>query len=467
VGAAVLALALAFAGGCGDETEKPEPGPDDSGTNTTDGGTDGGVTFEDTEFAVARFNTNGTLDTTFGTSGVAHVNVGPGIASARESLWGMTRDNSDRLVLFGTSKGKDRFDVDRVVVRLTANGAVDTTFATATSNVHSLNIGNLADNGRHGIVQPDGKIVASGYISQPTGVGAQSANRVVLVRLNEDGTQDNSFGSKGVVNSAPYMPVDYMNTEWGMAEAYAVGYQGGKYVTAGYGRPGPSGTVDIVSFRYTETGQLDTTWGSQGIFNLGLAGDDRGRHMAVLPDNRVFIVGSGTAGSQNIDALALMLTPEGQRDTSYSAEGYKLFTFNRADEAFFGAAVSPNRNYVAAAGYVAGGSEDDDALLYLLPLGGGNEFIQTVPLSETAPDRFWAVAFDSAGKVYGAGHVTENGDSRMAVARFNADGSRDTGFGTNGVVTLNVIEAGTVEQVRAIAIQSDGKVVVAGTVEKK
>ena len=273
------------------------------------------------------------------------------------------------------------------------------------------------------------------------------------------------------MNSAPFTSTNPTTTEWGMVEAYAVGRQStGKYVTTGYGRTAATGTVDLVSFRYTETGELDSTWGTNGNFLLNLVGDnDRGRNMVVLPDDRVFMVGSGVPSAQNIDAMTVMLTRDGQLDTSYYQDGYKLHAFGRADEAFFGAAVSPAGDRVAAAGYIAGGTDDDDALLYLKPIGSGtgNEFVQAVPTSESSHDRFWAVTFDTAGKVYAAGFVNENGDSRMIVARFNADGSRDTSFGTNGVASHNVVAAGTVEAARGIVVQSDGKVVIAGVAEKQ
>jgi hypothetical protein len=55
----------------------------------------------------------------------------------------------------------------------------------------------------------------------------------------------------------------------------------------------------------------------------------------------------------------------------------------------------------------------------------------------------------------------------MIVARFNTDGTRDTSFGTNGVASINVVAAGTDEAARGVVIQSDGKVVIAGAVEKR
>jgi uncharacterized delta-60 repeat protein len=471
-GAAALALTLTLTVGCGGDVEPPPPSSNDGGVEPptdagTDGGTDGGVNPNpDTAFAAVRFNANGTLDTSFGNGGVAVVDIAPAAGSARETLWGLARDNTDRLVLFGHSKGADRTDTDRVVVRLTANGTVDSAFGT--NGVSTLNLANLPDNARNGIVQPDGKIVSSGYTAQPTGVGTQTANRIVLARYNDDGKPDTTFGARGVLNSMPIQPADPVNTEWGMIEAYAVGYQSGKYVTTGYGRTAASGTVDLVSFRYTSTGQLDTTWGTDGLFKLDLVGDnDRGRNLVILPDDRVLMAGSGTPTAQNVDAMLVLLTANGALDTSFWAEGYKLYSFGRPDEAFFGAAVSPTGDRLAAAGYIAGGGQDDDALLFLQPTAGGAEFAQPVPVSETENDRFWAVAFDSAGKAYAAGFLAESGDNRMIVVRFNPDGTRDTSFGTNGVAAHNVIQAGTDEMARAVVVQSDGKVVIAGTVEKK
>ncbi|MDC0711368.1 hypothetical protein POL68_23055 [Stigmatella sp. ncwal1] len=479
-GALVLALALGFMGGCGDDDEEgvapptPDAGSGDAGTGdggSGDGGSgDGGTppTVDDTDLAVVRFNTDGTVDTTFGTNGIATVDLSAGTASARDTLWSMDRDISNRLVLFGGRKADpNRADLDYAVARLTANGALDTAFGT--NGIYTLNVSNLSEQARNGYVQPDGKILAAGYLSQPTGVGAQAANRVLLQRLDDSGKLDTSFGSKGVVNSAPFKSADPDNVEWGMAEAYAAGFQSGSYVTTGYGRTAPSGTVDLVSFRYTAAGRLDPTWGTNGAYVLNLTGaDDRGRDLTVLQDNRVFMVGSATPATSNIDALVVMLQPNGQPDTGFAAEGYKTYDFGRADEAFFDAAISPDGAWVAAAGYSAVSATDSDAALLVRSTTSATEFSDVVPLSETANNRFWSVAFNPAStQVYAAGFITENGDNHFAVARYNTDGTLDTTFGTNGIAKLNVVAAGTLETARSVVVQSDGKIVVAGIIEKK
>jgi uncharacterized delta-60 repeat protein len=464
-GALVLGVALASLVGCG---EPPDLGEPDAGQTPPDAGTDAGTTQTDTDLALVRLNTNGTVDTTFGTNGIARVDLGPGAGSTRDSVWGMERDTSDRLVLFGGRKASaTRSDVDRVVVRLTPNGALDETFAT--KGIQTLDIANLNDNARHGIIQPDGKIVASGYMSHPTGVGAQSANRIILQRLTDSGQSDATFGSKGVVNSAPIQSADPANIEWGMSESYSVGYQSGKYVTTGYGRPTATGTtVDLLACRYDATGKLDTTWGNNGIYTLDVIGEnERGRDMSVLPDDRVLMVGSGTALSQNVDALALLLESNGTPSKALGQDGYKLYDFGRPDEGFLGSAVSADGNWFAAAGHRAGANDDDDAILLIRRVDGSAEFAQAVPLSDTANDRFFSVTFDAAGKVYAAGFLTEGGDNRMVVARFNTDGTRDTTFGMGGVVTVNVAVGKLDESARSVIVQSDGKVVLAGAAESQ
>jgi uncharacterized delta-60 repeat protein len=298
-------------------------------------------------------------------------------------------------------------------------------------------------------------------------VGAQSANHVVLLQLNGDGTPDFTFGFEGVATTNPFVPDTSAPAPWGMVEAYGVGRQStGNYVTTGYGRSAAEGTVDVVSLRFTPDGALDPTWGSDGVVLLDLIGEnDRGRNLVVLPDNRLLIVGTATPVSLNGDALVVILNPNGNFDTRFDADGWKAYDFGRTDEQFYGAALAPSGNWSAAAGYSTDETSGSDATLLLLPLPGGADLPQLVSLSATEDDRFWDVTFDASDHVYAAGFVTVNGDRQTAVARFTTDGVLDPTFGTGGVATVNLIPSATAaEEARSVVIQSDGKIVVAGTV---
>jgi uncharacterized delta-60 repeat protein len=272
-----------------------------------------------------------------------------------------------------------------------------------------------------------------------------------------------------VVVSVPFVPADPVNTQWGMAEAYGAAYQNGKYVTSGYGRSAATGTVNLVSFRYGADGTFDTTWANNGIFELDLVGgDERGRNIVGHPDGRIFLVGSGSPTSGNIDAMVTGLTSAGALDTSFSPMGYKLFSFNRADEAFSGAAISPTGTQLAVVGHAAGnGDGDDDATLALIPIATGApaEVSKVIALSDDFNDRFTSVTFDAAGKIIASGFVVDGTDSKVVVARFNADGSLDATFGTGGKVSLNVSTGRTDELSRGVVVQSTGKIVITGVAD--
>lgn len=97
----------------------------------------------------------------------------------------------------------------------------------------------------------------------------------------------------------------------------------------------------------------------------------------------------------------------------------------------------------------------------------GTNGIAATPLTSNAHDRFMAIAVAPDGKTYAAGFITENGDQAMAVARLDAQGALDKTFGKDGVASVNVAVGGkTAELARAIAIQSSGKIIIGGPVER-
>lgn len=438
------------------------------------GGGGGGAAFVDLDVVVARFNPDGGLDTTFGVNGVARIDLGTANgAGNRDSIWSMEKDSSDRIVLFAAAKGAGN-DNDRVTVRLTADGVLDTTFAgTGTFRFDS---NGLQDNTRHGEVEPSGKIMMGGYTGYPSVAadgGVTTQNFPVIIRLDSTGALDPTFGDGGV--AVPMHPA-FRPTDGGpsgMVEAYAVARtMTGQYITAGYARARPSGTVDIVNHRLTETGRLDDSWNSnQGYFLFDILGgfmtDDRARDMVMLPDGRPLVAGSSCPVSQGVlDAMVLMMTPGGQLDTTFNTTGYRLYNFMKPDEAFFGVALSPNGMQVAAVGYSGTLNMNDyDSALLLMPAatGGPAEFSGKVALSPSGNDRLWHVTFDNDGRPVAAGFIDQAGDGVFTVARFTPQGALDTTFGGTGVVTLNVSPNGGLDETaRAVVVQSNGKIVVAG-----
>ena len=115
----------------------------------------------------------------------------------------------------------------------------------------------------------------------------------------------------------------------------------------------------------------------------------------------------------------------------------------------------------------AGGEEPGTVTMAGLDSSFGQDGVVALPLSADAHDRLLAAANGPDGSVYAAGWTSPGGDNAMVLAKIGADGKPDPSFGQDGVATVNVAAGGkTVEMARAVAVQSDGKIVISGPVEK-
>jgi uncharacterized delta-60 repeat protein len=264
----------------------------------------------DSDIAVVRFDPTGHLDPTFGTNGIVRLDFSTGVVSDTafrgETSWGLTLLPGDDLLVVGgkLADGAGRTDIDYAVVRLTATGAVDTTFGT--DGRVTLDVEQGGDSPRTALVQPEGKIVVSGHTD-----GTHDIVTTVLFRLLANGQFDSSFCKNGVVNVALLASV---------AEAYDVALQGQNFVIADYGKNTSTDTVDIISARFLPDGTWDKTYGEKGVAVIDVAGqDDRSRKLHILRDQSVLIVGQGKPTATTQDAALVLLTPNGQRDARLMA----------------------------------------------------------------------------------------------------------------------------------------------------
>lgn len=291
--------------------------------------------------------------------------------NVEDFVWDLQVDRSvatDRVVVFGFGPANDgtRTDRDRYITRMVVNDTGAETDSTFNGGeAFSFNAsGTFSDNQRRGIVEADGKIVASGY----TNLDGIVRHHVMTIRLDVDGTFDSTFAGYSdetdLVPATPGLTVfNPFQVDGGFAEAYAVGAQPstGSYVMAGYG--GATGAdrtssfgyesyiaQDVVAFR-TSTGvsaSEDTTFGNSGHTVIQSEGkgfpssEDRGRHLVVLPDERTVIVGR----FGGVPA-AFVLTVDGAADDSVNGDGIIELNHVSVSSQFFGAALSPDGSRVA------------------------------------------------------------------------------------------------------------------------
>ncbi|MGW2205231.1 calcium-binding protein [Streptomyces sp. NPDC001774] len=350
------------------------------------------------------------------------------------------------------------------------------------------------ESGNDVLVQSDGKIVVVGT-DAPDSLG-----NYALVRYLADGSLDSTFGDGGKVS-----------TDRGFienAEAAAV-QADGKIVVVGSASTDFETCCTFTVARYTAAGSLDTTFGDGGVRLLTAFGQPAGgQDVAVRPDGRIVAAGytggrfavarlladgtpdatfdgdgvvttdpdptspeaggtgrslalqsdgkvvvGGEVGTTRFDFMLIRYNADGSLDTGFSGDGMV-----RTD---FGAYESAEEVVVQGDGkIVAIGNTDADAAVARY-------------LADGSPD----TTFSSDGRVTTAGGAARDGlvqsDGRILVAgrggatggdfgliRYNPDGALDPGFGTGGRVTTSFDGA---DIANAVALQSDGKIVAAGT----
>jgi len=326
----------------------------------------GATDMRDRDFAVARLLPNGTLDASFGTAGVAVLDLSPGLLDGttyrRDVPWGLAIDATNRILVSGQRVRTGELDTDFAIARLTPNGTLDASFATA--GVFSLDIGEANATAKGVTIAADGSIYGDGYY---TAVGS-SVITAVTYKLDTNGALVAAFGGGDGIYTEAVLAI--------MTEIYATGVQGSNLVTAGYGRA--TGTTnDFLSLRINATtGVRDTTYGGRGyaLLDTGWPLGDNARSLVVLPDNRVMLLGqlrgpvTADAPMGDQDAALWMLTPDGQPDTTFDTDGVMTTNFGGLTDHYWAGAVDPRSGRVVVVGIAtAFPATNDDGAVYLFP----------------------------------------------------------------------------------------------------
>jgi uncharacterized delta-60 repeat protein len=222
--------------------------------------------------ALARLNSNGSLDSTFGSGGE--------VTNSMNAIRSVVIQGDGKIVVGGAASVHR--SVDFAVMRYNANGAVDTTFASG--GIATTDFGSYAQILALRIVG-NNNIVAAGN----AGVGA--AANFALARYTPSGQLDSTFGSGGKVTTDVFGNWD---------NCYALAIQAdGKLVTAGFSYDASGVQSYFALIRYNGNGTLDNTFGSGGIVTTNIAGgpDNFAYGLAIQADGK--IVAGGTTDTTN------------------------------------------------------------------------------------------------------------------------------------------------------------------------
>jgi len=391
--------------------------------------------------AIPAIAATGTLDTTFGTGGTSLISFG-----ATETANAVAIAPDGKVVVVGSTNALGNSDF--AVIRYNANGTLDTTFSSDGGT--TTDIGTASQDFANAVaVQADGKILVSGY----TNTGG--ADDFVTVRYNVDGTLDSFFGTAG------RSIVDTSDDD--RATCIAV-QNDGKIVVAGSAFIGGGANFSIL--RYNANGSLDTSFAGDGTFNFTFGSEDICQAIAVQGDGKIVMAGYSNNPGNNDFAVA-RITSVGVLDTTFDTDGKLTTAFGDDDRA--NAVVIQPDGAIVVAGSWDGGSSDFAIARYsgvngaldTTFSGDGRQNISFAASGFGDAEFCKALALQSDGKLLMAGYTNQSGNNDFGLVRLKSDGSLDSGFATGGKMMIDVSIGGD-DQARAMALQSNGKPVVAG-----
>jgi uncharacterized delta-60 repeat protein len=391
----------------------------------------GGITVKGSsdDFALARLNVNGSLDSTFGSNGTVTTNFSGG-TTWRTGSMDVARaafiQPDGKIVLAGFTAGPTDVtpnDNNIALARYNANGTLDTTFGSGgkVTTSHTLIPGSLVSSGTDGTtqvydaaLQADGKILVAGY-TQVTG-GLSPSYEVFVARYNSNGTLDASFGTSGVAT----LPTVSVSADGAIAGHIAV-EPGGEIVVTGFGQ---TALLHSGQAGYTD-GSLDSSFGNNGVVSRGYG------PVALEPNGDIVLGQPNYLGG----SLITRFLPNGTSDTSFGTSGIVTLSsspfgalaiqpdgkIDLAGSGFIVDRLLPSEPQIGSlktdANPVAAGSNvtaiasnitDDNPgatitqVAFMVEDSSGTVLVQGYGTPSTSGPRSWSFAFSTAGWPSGA-----------------------------------------------------------------
>lgn len=390
-------------------------------------------------FAVARYNTDGTLDTSFANNGKAVTQVGTGESYANA----VVIQPDGKIVLGGTSINSGSYDF--TLVRYNLNGSLDNSFdgdGKVTTNINGYDsVNSLA-------IKSD-KIIAAGSSSNG------SVWDMAIARYNvSNGSLDNNFSGDGKMTFSIGAGDDF-------AQAVAVQLND-RIVVAGYSLNGTN--KDFALARFNSDGTLDGTLNGGKITTPISNGDDVARAIAILPDNRIVVAGYSTSAAGGHDFAVARYSVFGSLDTSLDGDGKLTTDLNGWDDDASSIALQTDGKIVLAGetSVIAGGFYQFGVVRYNPDGALDNTFDADGKVNTTfginSGDHAYGVAVQTDGRIVAAGYTLNGSNFDFAVARYNSDGTFDGTFGNRVFTAFGANRS----EANSTAVQADGKIVVAG-----
>lgn len=357
------------------------------------------VGWANNNMAVARYRVDGSLDTSFGSNGIVEIAFSSGFDRADS----VAIDSLDRIIVVGQTNQGTSTGSDFAVARLTSNGALDPTFSN--DGKQTIDFGSTSDLARAVAVDNADRILVAGDSYQ-----GSSRRDFAVARLTSAGVLDTSFHVDGK------QTVDFGGNDYGHALDVD---EFNRPVIGGYIR---TSTYDFAVTRLTASGFLDTSFSGDGRQVIDFGGRDLGLGVALDSRNRVLVSGRSDRGTPSgTDFAVARLTTGGALDTSFASDGRQTIDFGSFSDSGESVAVDSIDRVVIAGYALQPGSSYDFAVAQLMPdgtldLSFDTDGKQTIDFG--GQDLGQSVAIDTEGRILVAGYSRQPLTSDdLAVAR--------------------------------------------------
>lgn len=384
---------------------------------------------------------NTMFDVSFGLNGIVTTDFN----NTNDQAVAIGIQSNGKIILAGTTIINSNTDFG--IVRYNTNGTIDNTFGingTGKINIDTNNKQNILYNL---IVLDDDKIILCG----------KTSTDITLIKLNNNGIIDTSFGSNGKVIT---------NISLSEIQTYSIGIQSNNKIIVG-------GTIFINNYsekyffimRYNPNGTIDTSFGNgngYNTFSFNQSTINNANNLYIQNDDKIILCGQTFLNSENKLAL-LRLTSNGFLDASFGSNGKIITTISFYESLYSVIVQSDNKILVTGEVLNTDRYDIDMCIIRYLPNGiidtsfGNNGIVITNLNNNNDTARSIVLQSD---KILIAGFTSSDINDSIALARYTSDGVLDNTFGLNGIVITNI--NGNNSYAYALKIQPDKKILICG-----
>ena len=326
-------------------------------------------------------------------------------------------------------------------------GALDITFGNSGKVTGTFdNVNANISSGAATALQSDGKIIVAGQV-----YFSASNNFCGIARYNANGSIDASFGNGGSVS------MDVNTKHYSELKAVAI-QADGKIVVAGNTTNLLGTNLDFTVIRYKTNGNIDSTFGTNGVVTLDFGNDDDFARSIVIQADGKILVGGDAKVSGNVDFAAARLNTNGTLDNGFGLNGKINIDFESNYDQADAMLLQPDGKIVLGGYYTTSTTPHFAFGLVRLTSGGvldasfGTNGKAKLDFSNSN-HTLHALALQTDGRIVAAGE----GPANLYVVTLNANGTYDTNFGNFGIFNNP-----STHRANALLIQPNGQIIIGG-----